>query len=142
MFAMAENKTAPTSQSVQAFIEKVDSEQKREDSHTLIALMSEITGEPAMMWGPSIIGFGRYHYKYASGREGDSPLVGFSPRKANLTLYIMGGFENYEALLRKLGKHSVGKACLYVKKLADVDMDVLRELIRQSSAYAAKMYPS
>lgn len=138
---MAENKTVQNNQNVQAFIDQVEDAQKRQDCGTLIALMSEVTGQPAAMWGDAIVGFGTYHYRYESGREGDYFLVGFSPRKANLTLYIMGGFENYEALMGKIGKHSTGKSCLYVKTLADLDMGVLRELVRQSSEYAARMYP-
>ena len=93
-------------------------------------MMQEVTGVEAKMWGDSIVGFGSYHYKYASGREADWPLVGFSPRKQNLTLYIMSGFEQYDELLQRLGKHSTGKACLYVKRLADVDLAVLQELVK------------
>ncbi|MCB0148089.1 MAG: DUF1801 domain-containing protein, partial [Caldilineaceae bacterium] len=102
---------------------------------TLIAIMQEATGAAPRMWGESIVGFGHYHYKYASGREGDWFLTGFAPRKQNLTLYIMAGFDNYEALLSKLGKHSTGKSCLYVKRLADVDMPVLTELVVESVAH-------
>ncbi|MBN2472691.1 MAG: DUF1801 domain-containing protein [Anaerolineae bacterium] len=131
---MAQNKTTPGQGSVTAFLQTVE-EQRRADCETLVALMQEVTGEPPVMWGDSMVGFGSYHYKYASGREGDWFVVGFSPRKQNLTLYIMAGFEEYEALLARLGKHTTGKSCLYVKRLADVDMDALRELVRQSVAH-------
>lgn len=131
---MAEPKTKKTRQNVQEFIAGVD-EKRRADCQTLIDLMRDVTGDEPAMWGPSIVGFGSYHYKYASGREGDWPLTGFSPRKQNLTLYIMSGFDTYDALLGKLGKHSTGKSCLYVKKLEDVDMAMLRELVEQSVAH-------
>ena len=129
---MSENKTRPTNQSVVGFIGEVEHKTRREDGFTLLDMMSEITGEEAVLWGSSIIGFGSYHYKYESGREGDMPLVGFSPRKQSMTLYIMPGFEHYEDLLDQLGKHKIGKSCLYVNKLADVDEDVLRRLIKHS----------
>jgi len=129
---MAQLKTQPTDQGVTDFINSVSHEKRREDSLKVLALMQEITGEEPIMWGSSIIGFGRYHYKYASGREGEWFLTGFAPRKQALTLYIMSGFSAYDELLGKLGKHSIGKACLYIKKLEDVDMDVLRELVENS----------
>ena len=132
------NKTVPTRKSVEKFLEGIDDERKRADSRELLDLMTDITGEEAVMWGDSIVGFGAYHYKYESGREGDMPLAGFSPRKQSLTLYIMDGFDEYDGLLGKLGKHSTGKACLYVKRLDDVDRDVLRELIRRSVAHMRK----
>lgn len=132
---MSDAKTRPTDQNVETFIDGVENERKRADSRTLVELMQEVTGEEPVMWGESIVGFGSYHYKYASGREGDWPLVGFAPRKANLTLYIMTGFDQYEALLDKLGKFKTGKSCLYVNKLEDVDLDTLRELVRQSVAH-------
>ena len=132
------NKTVPTGKSVEKFLEGIDDERKRADSRELLDLMKDITGEEAVMWGDSIVGFGAYHYKYESGREGDMPLAGFSPRKQSLTLYIMDGFDEYDGLLGKLGKHSTGKACLYVKRLDDVDRDVLRELIRRSVAHMRK----
>lgn len=135
---MAENKTKPTDQSVIAFLEKVEDETRRQDCFTLVELMKEATGEEARMWGDTIIGFGSYHYKYESGREGDFLVVGFSPRKQNLTLYIMGGFDLYETLLKKLGKHKTGKSCLYVNKLADVDPQVLRQLVTESVEYMRK----
>ena len=129
---MAENKTKPNDQSVGAFLEGVENEQKRADSFALLKLFQEVTGEEPTMWGDTIVGFGKYHYKYASGREGDWFLTGFSPRKQNLTLYIMAGFDEYEQLLGKLGKHSTGKSCLYIKKIEDVDLDVLKELVKRS----------
>lgn len=132
---MAENKTVPTDADVMEFINNVPDARKREDSLAVLEMMREVTGEEAQMWGSSIVGFGSYHYKYASGREGDMCLTGFSPRKQALTLYIMGGFENYDALMAKLGKHTTGAACLYIKRLSDVDIGVLRELVAQSYAH-------
>ena len=129
---MSENKTRPTDADVMAFLNAVEPQKKRDDALVLLELMEEVTGEEATMWGTSIVGFGSYHYKYESGREGDMPLVGFSPRKQNLTLYIMPGFEQYDNLLGKLGKHSIGKSCLYIKKTGDVDMEVLRDLVQHS----------
>ena len=132
---MSEPKTIPTDQSVEAFLDGVEHEKKREDSYAILQLMREVTGEDPVMWGDSIVGFGSYHYKYASGREGDWMLTGFSPRKQNLTLYIMDGFDEYDALLDRLGKHKTGKSCLYINKLDDVDHDTLRELVKQSVAH-------
>jgi hypothetical protein len=132
---MAELKTQPNEQNVENFLNGVENEAKREDSFSILELMKEETGAEPIMWGDSIVGFGRYHYKYASGREGEWFLTGFSPRKQNLTLYIMSGFEEYDELLGKLGKHSTGKSCLYIKKLEDVDQDVLRELVSKSVAH-------
>ena len=129
---MSENKTRPTDQSVIDFIGNVENTTRREDAFALLEVMKEITGEDAVLWGSSIVGFGSYHYKYESGREGDMPLVGFSPRKQSMTLYIMPGFDIYEDLLEELGKHKIGKSCLYVNKLADVDEDVLKRLIKYS----------
>lgn len=126
---MAELKTKPTAVSVESFLDKVADAQQREDSFKVLAMMKEITGLKPKMWGPSIIGFGEYHYKYASGHEGDCCLTGFSPRKGSLSLYIMPGFERYTHLLKRLGKHKTGKSCLYVKRLADIDVAVLREMI-------------
>lgn len=139
---VAENKTQPADENVEAFLETIEDERKRADCRTLLGLMQEITGAAPAMWGTSIVGFGRYHYKYASGREGESFLAGFSPRKQNLALYIMAGFDQYEGLLEKLGKHTTGKACLYVKKLADVDMDVLKELVARSVEHMARTNPA
>ncbi len=127
---MAENKTKQTDASVEAFINKVDDEEKRKDSFTILALMKKITGAEPKMWGDSIIGFGNIHYKSKSGREGDWFLVGFSPRKQNLTLYLSYGFEKNEELMQKFGKYKVGKACLYFKKIDDIDIKTLEKLIR------------
>jgi hypothetical protein len=138
---MAENKTKPTDKSVTEFLESVEDKTKREDSFKLVELMQEITGEEPKMWGPTMVGFGTYHYKYESGREGDAMRVGFSPRKANLVLYIIAGFAEEQGLLNKLGKHSTGKSCLYIKKLADVDMAVLREMVERSVKYMSEHYP-
>jgi hypothetical protein len=138
---MTEQKTKPTSQDVQAFLDSLDNEQKKQDAQTLLQLMQEVTGETPTMWGSSMIGFGSYHYKYATGREGDAFVAGFSPRKDNLTLYIMGGFDQYAPLLEKLGKHKIGKACLYVKKLSDVDLDTLKEMVRRSAEHIKTTYP-
>lgn len=126
---MAELKTKPNDQKVTDFLNRVEDEQKRKDCYVIKTLMEELTGEPAKMWGDSIVGFGSYHYKYASGREGDWMLTAFSPRKQNLTLYIMSGFSKYDDLLNNLGKHKTGKSCLYIKRLSDIDMEVLKELI-------------
>ena len=132
---MAENKTVPTDQNVEAFLNNVDDEQKRKDSFIILELMKKATGLEPKMWGSSIVGFGTYHYKYDSGREGDMILAGFSPRKQNLTFYNMGGSERFEDLLKKLGKHTTGKGCLYIKRLSDVDMPTLKTLIEESYKY-------
>lgn len=129
---MAEIKTKLNDASVEAFLNSVTEGKKREDSFKILEIMSRITGEEPKMWGTSIIGFGSYHYKYESGREGDWFLAGFSPRKQNLTLYIMAGFRRYEELMKKLGKYKTGKACLYIKKLEDIHQGVLEELIKES----------
>lgn len=129
---MAELKTQENDQSVDAFLQQVEDEKRRRDCYTVVEIMREAAGAEPRMWGDSIVGFGKYRYKYASGREGDWMLVGFSPRKDNLTLYIMAGFEQYEGLLARLGKIKHAKSCLYVKKLEDVDLEVLKELVRQS----------
>ena len=130
---MSELKTKPNKASVNKFINSIEDPIKREDSKTLLSLMSEVTGDKPTMWGDSIVGFGSYHYKYASGREGDWFQTGFSPRKQSLTLYIMSGFNNKSAL-EKLGKCSTGKSCLYIKKLSDVDLELLKKLITKSVA--------
>jgi len=129
------NKTQPTDASVAAFVAGIPDQRQRADSERLIALMSEVTGEPATMWGPSIIGFGSYHYRYASGREGDAPLVGFSPRKTALTLYASADEEVRADLLARLGPHKVGKGCVYVKRLSDVDEQALADLIQVGAAF-------
>lgn len=143
---MAEMKTVKNDNSVENFLNKVDDENKREDSIKILQIMQEVTGEEPKMWGDSIIGFGEYHYRYASGREGDAPLVGFSPRKQNLTLYLMGCYINpddkqYDQLFQQLGKHKTGKSCLYVNKLSDVDISVLEQLITRSFEDMQKHYP-
>ena len=129
---MAENKTVKTGASVEEFMAAVENRRRREDGLALLEMMKDVTGLEPEMWGPSIIGFGSYHYRYDSGREGDMPLIGFSPRSRSLSLYIMSGFDEYEALLSKLGKHRKGASCLYINKLADVDTGVLRELVARS----------
>ena len=129
---MAENKTKPTKLSVTSFLESVEDRQKRADCRKVAAMMRRATGKRAKMWGASIVGFGTYHYKYESGREGDFMLTGFSPRKQALSVYIMPGFSKYGALMKKLGKFKTGKSCLYIKRLADVDEGVLEKLIDRS----------
>jgi hypothetical protein len=130
---MAETKTKPTQASVDAFLEAVAQPARRADGKALRDLMERVTGEPAVMWGPSIVGFGSCHYRYASGHEGDTCRVGFSPRSANLVLYV-GGFPEYDALLARLGKHKRSTACLYLNKLADVDLSVLEDIVRRTCA--------
>ncbi|ALM06846.1 hypothetical protein SB49_02780 [Sediminicola sp. YIK13] len=137
---MSENKTIPTNASVTEFLNTVDNETRRKDCFVILEKMKEITGKPAVMWGNSIVGFGSYHYKYDSGREGDMLITGFSPRKQNLTLYILDGFDGHQELLKKLGPHKTGKSCLYIKKLSDIDMDILSELISTSFAHFDKKY--
>ncbi len=129
---MAELKTKKNDASVEGFLNSVEHEKRRTDSFKVLDIMKRITGEEPKMWGSSIIGFGSYHYKYASGREGDWFVAGFSPRKQSLTLYIMSGFKHYGNLLGKLGKHKTGKGCLYINKLEDIDQSVLEELITES----------
>ena len=138
---MAELKTKRNKGNVEDFLNSVIDGKKRRDSFTVLELMKKVTGLKPEMWGDSIVGFGSYHYKYASGREADWFLVGFSPRKQNLTLYIMSGFDEYDQLLEKLGKHSKGKSCLYIKKIEDVNMDVLKKLINQSVKHMRKTNP-
>ncbi len=139
---MSENKTKENDQSVTKFLQSVEHDRKREDGFALLELFQEVTGEEPKMWGDTIIGFGKYHYKYESGREGDAMLAGFSPRKQNLALYIMAGVENYPDLLEKLGKHKTGKSCLYINKLDDVDTDVLKEMVRLSVKHMRETNPS
>ena len=136
----AEPKTKVNDASVEEFIDTVADETRRDDCRTVLKMMEKATGAKAKMWGTNIVGFGSYTYKYATGRTGDWPLVGFSPRKTNLTLYIMDGFANYDELMAKLGKHKTGKSCLYLNKLADVDMTVLSALIKQSVAHVRKIH--
>ncbi len=129
---MSDPKTKKNDASVVSFLNGVENQKRRTDSFVVLDLMKEVTGEKPTMWGTSIVGFGSYHYKYASGREGDWMKVGFSPRKRNMTLYIMDGFGSYDSLLDKLGKYKTGKSCLYINKLEDVDQTVLRKLVKQS----------
>jgi hypothetical protein len=138
---MAENKTVETGADVEAFLNAVPDERKRADSFAILKLMQDVTGEEAKMWGDSIVGFGRYHYKYASGREGDFMLAGFAPRKQNLSLYILSGFDDFDDLRDRLGKHKVGKACLYINKLSDIDEEVLRQMVRQSVEHMRQTNP-
>ncbi|MDQ0970867.1 hypothetical protein QFZ31_000745 [Neobacillus niacini] len=139
---MYELKTKQTDNSVIEFIEQVDSPKKREDAYKLLDIFTETTGYEAKMWGPSIIGFGSYHYKYESGHEGDAPLVGFSPRKAKISLYFAPGETKREELLEQFGKHTTGKACVYINKVADIDVDVLKALIIESVSFLQAMYPA
>jgi hypothetical protein len=135
---MAELKTKKTEESVEDFLNRITDEKKRQDSFTILELMKKETRGEARMWGPSIIGFGDYRYKYSDGHEIDWFVAGFSPRKQNLTLYLFGGYERYQDLMKKLGKYKNGKSCLYIKKIEDIDLQVLRELVRQSVAHARK----
>ena len=138
---MAELKTQATKASGEKFIKGITDEQVRGDCLQIMDIMKKATKTEPKMWGTSIVGFGNYHYKYASGREGDWFLTGFSPRKQNLTLYIMSGFDEYDSLMKKLGKHTTGKSCLYIKRLEDVDMKVLRELVTKSVKHMKKTHP-
>jgi hypothetical protein len=132
---MAEAKTKKTGVSVESFLDKVADERQRADAYTVLELMKSITGLPPKMWGPSMIGFGEYHYKYESGHEGDCFMMGFAPRKGTLSLYFMAGLDAYAKLLAKLGKHTTGKTCLYVKKLEDIDLKVLRTMIEKAYSH-------
>ncbi len=138
---MYELKTKQTDASVIEFIESVDHPKKRE-AYRLLDIFTEVSGYEAKMWGPSIIGFGHYHYKYQTGHEGDAPLVGFSPRKAKISLYFAPGDREREQLLQQFGKHTTGKACVYINKLADVEEDILKALIQQSIVFLQKTYPN
>jgi hypothetical protein len=131
---VAENKTKATAASVTEFVAGIEDEGKRRDARTVMDIMRRVTGEKPKMWGPSIIGFGSLHYRYETGREGDAPLVGFSPRKAALVLYGAIGFPGAPEVLSRLGKHTTGKGCLYIKRMSDVNADVLKELIETSAA--------
>lgn len=136
-----EPKTKLNQASVTKFLNSIDDAKRREDSFAVLEIMQAITKQEAKMWGTAIVGFGTYHYVYASGREGDWMQVGFSPRKNALSLYIMSGFSNYSELMEKLGKYKTGKSCLYIKKLEDVDLKILKKLIRESVKYIKKTYP-
>ena len=139
---MAELKTKETEASVEAFLASVENDRRREDARAVTALMQNVTGLKPKMWGPSIVGFGQYHYKYDSGHEGDMCMIGLSPRKQNLVLYIMPGFKGQEAMLKRLGKHKTGKSCLYLNKLAEVDQDVLEAMIREAFDFMRQRYES
>lgn len=138
---MAELKTKKNNLSVRAYLDGIEDDAKRRDAKTLAKLLRSVTTKTAKMWGGSIVGYDSYHYEYASGRTGDWPIIGFSPRKTALTVYVMPGFTKYSKLLTRLGKHKTGKGCLYIKKLDDVDMDVLRELAEAAVADMRKKYP-
>ena len=140
--AKSENKTKPTEIDPTDFVAAVESDRKRADAEVLLDFFERVTGLQPKMWGPSLIGYGRYHYKYESGREGDMLMTGFSPRKANLVMYIMPGYRSdaMQEKLSRLGKHKLGKSCLYINKLADVDMDVLEEIVRDGVDYMRENY--
>jgi Domain of unknown function (DU1801) len=137
---MAKNKTTETTGSVADFINKVDDETKRKDCFRIVDIIESQTGLKAKMWGASIVGFGSYHYKYDSGHEGDAPLVGFSPRTTAIVLYLASGFQQKEELLKKFGKHKTGKGCIYIKKLEDVNVEVLKEMVVNSVEHIKKEY--
>ena len=138
--AKANNKTQPTAIDPKTFLEAVEPERRRQDGEALLALFDRVTGLKAQMWGPSIIGYGRYHYRYDSGREGSHLITGFSPRKAALSIYIMPGYRDMSEKLERLGKHKIGKSCLYINKLADIDLAVLEEIIADGVAYMRANY--
>lgn len=138
---MYEQKTNETDASVIEFIESVENEKKRADAYQLLDIFTETSGFEAKMWGPSIIGFGKYHYVYPTGHSGEAPLVGFSPRKAKISLYFATGDPNREQLLATLGKHTSGKACVYINKVADIDVEVLKAIILQSITFLQELYP-
>ena len=137
---MATNKTQPTEVDPAAYVASVEHPVRRSDAETLLDMMAKVTGYPAKMWGPSIIGFGRYHYRYDTGREGDFLITGFSPRKANLVVYVMPGYIDISQQLAELGKHRIGKSCLYINKLADVDLDVLEQIVADGVARMRRDY--
>ncbi len=139
---MAEQKTQPGAQSVAAFLAAIPSETQRADCQELVRLMEDLIGEPPVLWGSTMVGFGTYHYRYASGHAGDAMLAGFAPRKQNITLYLYSGFDQHGDLLARLGKHKTGKGCLYIKQLSDVDTSTLRELVQQSAAELRALYPA
>jgi hypothetical protein len=139
---MAEQKTKPTGEDVEQYLNAISDEQKRQDCFTLMDLMHRVTGEPPKLWVGNIVGFGQYHYKYASGHEGYAALVGFAPRKANLVLYVLSGFEGQEQLLEKLGKHKAGKGCLYINRLTDIDLPTLRQIVQGTVDILRQRYPA
>ncbi|MEZ5998233.1 MAG: DUF1801 domain-containing protein [Hyphomonas sp.] len=140
--AKAENKTKPTALKPKDYVEALEHPQRKADAKVLLKWFTDVTGLKPKMWGPSLIGYGRYHYKYETGREGDMLMTGFSPRKANLVFYIMPGYQfgTMKEKLGRLGKYKTGKSCLYINKLADIDMDVLREIVEEGVAYMRKNY--
>lgn len=137
---MAENKTKPTTASVTAFVNAIDDPRRRADARKVASMMRRATGKRARMWGSSIVGYGTYHYTYESGREGDFMLTGFSPRKQALTVYVLAGFDRFDSLMKKLGKHKTGKSCLYIKSLSDIDEKVLEQLIDASVKHMRDNY--
>lgn len=138
--AKANLKTKVTDKNVEIFLNEIEDQKRRDDCFSILTLMRDTTGEEPKMWGNQMIGFGSYHYKYESGREGDWFITGFSPRKQNITIYIMSGFDDYPALMNKLGKYKTGKSCLYIKKIEDVDVTVLQNLIKKSVEYISQKY--
>lgn len=138
--AKAQLKTTQTAADVGEFLEKIDDVARRADCKTLVKLMSKVSGRPAMMWGASIVGFGKYHYRYKSGREGEFFLIGFSPRKTALTIYIMPGYQDFDEQLTRLGPHKIGKSCLYIKRLSDVDESTLQEMLVEGVRQMREMY--
>lgn len=139
--AKNQNKTVPNTKSVTEFLSSVEHDRRREDAFALLEMMTELSGYEPKMWGPTIVGFGEYHYKYDSGREGDAIRIGFSPRKQNLSIYIMPGYQDFDDELSRLGKHKTGKSCLYINKLADVDEGVLKEMLIKGLKIMAEKYP-
>ncbi|NNF22950.1 MAG: DUF1801 domain-containing protein [Saprospiraceae bacterium] len=138
--AKAKNKTTANTKSVTSFLESIENDQKRKDSFRILEMMRKLTGKEPVMWGSSIVGFGEYHYVYETGREGDMMKIGFSPRKQNLTLYIMPGFDRYAELMSSLGKYKTGKSCLYIRRLEDVNLEVLIDLMQSSYNHMTKKY--
>jgi hypothetical protein len=138
---MAKNKTIETNKSVAGFVATIKDQQKRKDCSVLVELLSDHTGLEPKMWGPSIVGFGSYHYKYESGREGDMPLVGFSPRASAIVFYLSSRFEMRDELLKKLGKHKTGGGCVYIKTLADIDTGILMNMVKKAIQHTKKQYP-
>lgn len=139
--AAATNKTVETDADVSAFIDAVGDDRQREDARQLCALMTRLSGNPPRLWGPSIIGFGSYHYRYESGREGEMCRIGFSPRKGQTVIYLVDGYEQQQDHLARLGKHKIGKSCLYIKRLSDIDVDTLEAMVTASLTVMAAKYP-
>ena len=139
---MADNKTKPTDASVRAYLDAIPDAARRQDCETIVAMMSRVTGAPPVLWGDSIVGFDSYHYKYASGREGDAPLAGFSSRKGDISIYLSCELPPTDALRERLGRHKMGKACLYVRRLDDVDQDVLEQMVADAAAATRERYPA